>query len=652
MSTRVRSFLNVLSDAHFSEEHYRRSSDCSFFVFAPNPGKKAKSTRGRKPRSSKVSRLSTQSATSVEPSDDFGYQTDQSIMSDASTKPKNVKKSTKSRSKASKSRKADVEDTDEQIEVDVTEDASPEPKQKRAARGKKRPSDQVDQGDFDGPGSVSPAPATKKRATRTRGSAMRQASVDIDDSASVMTQEQYEVAPHEEEPKKSRRTTKKDSSTRGRKASDASSTAKAPSKSRIPDDAELDAKLEADLEQDARDYGEPEEPTEKVTKSTSKKSKTKKSKAQPEPPVEDVEVPEDEAEEVPDEDEVEPVEPESRPQAKSNKSASKQKVKGSKSKEREPKSRASPEDTRPSVPERHEPEKLSDAESIDEVKTKKPKKAPSDKTTKSKKTSNQPTAVPKPKEEIIDVEDSADEEPAEADINIPGQEEMSGPPVEEEEDQDEEDEQVESRPSRHQSSNHPHKTTERYSDIPHEQQFAKSLTESQGSGAQDEHSNTRRYDRQANGTVSPIPSGLKSTPSLSPQSSDAENQPPSTKPSASRDHAPSPSKLAPERAPLAGNTPSPSKERSNTGGVESSQAWTPIDIEAILSAGDIEKENVGKPTADLTSLEKKMSVEEWIQWQAKNGEERLKQECERLVSHFEKEGGRAMRMLESIECID
>jgi hypothetical protein len=47
-----------------------------------------------------------------------------------------------------------------------------------------------------------------------------------------------------------------------------------------------------------------------------------------------------------------------------------------------------------------------------------------------------------------------------------------------------------------------------------------------------------------------------------------------------------------------------------------------------------------------------MTVEEWIYWHARNGEEKLKRECERLVSQFEKEGARAMRALEGIECID
>ena len=66
------------------------------------------------------------------------------------------------------------------------------------------------------------------------------------------------------------------------------------------------------------------------------------------------------------------------------------------------------------------------------------------------------------------------------------------------------------------------------------------------------------------------------------------------------------------------------------------------------------KDETGQPNAkgELSSPEKKMTVEEWIRWNAKNGEERLKRECERLVGQFEREGGRAMQALEGTECID
>ena len=82
-----------------------------------------------------------------------------------------------------------------------------------------------------------------------------------------------------------------------------------------------------------------------------------------------------------------------------------------------------------------------------------------------------------------------------------------------------------------------------------------------------------------------------------------------------------------------------------------------MDIEELLSSFG-NKENLdftlnqGNLKEILTSPEKKMTVEEWIYFNAKNGEERLRRECERLISIFEREGGRAMRALEGIECIE
>lgn len=83
-----------------------------------------------------------------------------------------------------------------------------------------------------------------------------------------------------------------------------------------------------------------------------------------------------------------------------------------------------------------------------------------------------------------------------------------------------------------------------------------------------------------------------------------------------------------------------------------------MDIDEVLYGDASDKENADlngifkNVKGTLTSPEKKMTVEEWITWNAKNGEERLKRECERLVGRFEKEGGRAIQRLEAIECID
>lgn len=656
------------------EEHYRRSSDCSFFVFAQNPNKKTKAGRPKKSRTSKASRLSTQSTTSEAPTVDMDDQIDESLMSETTSKTKSTKKKSKSKAKTTKSKKADTAEAGDQIGVDGTEYADPEPpKPKRATRGKKRPSEEVSQGygnEVDTETTDQPEPVPKRRATRTRNSTIQQDYSDLNDTAPAVTQEQSEEAPQEEEPKKGRRTKK--NTTKGRKVSETSSTLRAAPASRVPDDAELDAQLEADLEADPPS---PEEQrTETATKQTSKKSKSSK-KSKPSPEVQDQtantnddhEMQEDE---IPEDDQVEPVEVEtvSRTQTKPSKSAGKRKAKGSKLQDKDFKLRESPEVDRgnaeTAVPQRHEslvsveiatkkPEQISDAELLSEEEAPKPKKASTGKSKKPKKTSRPSVASPKPKEEDEgDIEDAREQEPAK--VDTPEQREAT--PEQELEQEEQPEDQFARRRSSRRSSNIPPKTVERYSDIPQEKQFTRSFTGSRSPDTPVQAKDVRHSGRQASGAVSPLPSTSRGSPSLSPQSSDAENQPPSTKPSASRNFAPSPSKQPPSvRAPLAVSTPSPSKRNANAGGLKTSHPWTPIDIESIIFARDGDKENAspgGKASGTLTSPEKKMTVEEWILWSAKNGEERLKQECERLVSQFEKEGGRAMRVLEGIECID
>ena len=176
------------------------------------------------------------------------------------------------------------------------------------------------------------------------------------------------------------------------------------------------------------------------------------------------------------------------------------------------------------------------------------------------------------------------------------------------------------------------------------------------------------------------------TPSPSPQSSDAENKPPSSRPSIPL----SQQRPTSSRAPLAPATPirSPSKRNNNNnvikGGLATTHPWRTIDLETVFlpspnskavaaaamaanrRCSDENKENlclasidVQKPLeqvvkevkALLTSPEKHMSVEEWICFNARQGEGKMRDECERLVSIFETEGGKAMRALEGIECL-
>ncbi|KAF2196665.1 inhibitor of apoptosis repeat-containing protein [Delitschia confertaspora ATCC 74209] len=103
--------------------------------------------------------------------------------------------------------------------------------------------------------------------------------------------------------------------------------------------------------------------------------------------------------------------------------------------------------------------------------------------------------------------------------------------------------------------------------------------------------------------------------------------------------------------------------------------WTPISITPILATkaeifglvsgvlvdSGLDKENLqGKNPGDLvkavkeglTAEEKQMTVGEWVMYNAKRGEEKLRVECERLVRKFLEEGERGVRRVEGLEVYD
>lgn len=74
-----------------------------------------------------------------------------------------------------------------------------------------------------------------------------------------------------------------------------------------------------------------------------------------------------------------------------------------------------------------------------------------------------------------------------------------------------------------------------------------------------------------------------------------------------------------------------------------------VNIENLDSKGL--KEVVRRIREVIKPEERKMSIEEWVRWNAKVGEEMVRGECEALVTLFEKEGGRALKCLEGIEAV-
>lgn len=174
-----------------------------------------------------------------------------------------------------------------------------------------------------------------------------------------------------------------------------------------------------------------------------------------------------------------------------------------------------------------------------------------------------------------------------------------------------------------------------------------------------------------------VAKSVHSTPrsAESPHLSDSENQPPSSThaPLTAQKTAPamnvtnsalqpkeiftSPTKTV--RVPLAASTPNRSPSRrspSKFGKLTTSNPWEPVDLEAIFFP-DSENENgdaddvfnkLLEVGGALTSPEKKMTVEEWIRSRAELGENKLKNECERMVMLFEKEGTRGLNALSGI----
>ena len=172
-------------------------------------------------------------------------------------------------------------------------------------------------------------------------------------------------------------------------------------------------------------------------------------------------------------------------------------------------------------------------------------------------------------------------------------------------------------------------------------------------------------DEEQIGIPSPPFPSVHSTPrpALSPQSSDAENQPPSSRPSAQRPplSLQSPSKSQSTQVPIAPTTPTASPSIGAGSRLQTTHPWTMVDLEQIFQGTPApDKENnpfafgnskVGAQNP-LTSPEKELSVEQWIHSNARTGEEKLRNECERLVGKFESEGMRALKALEGIVCAE
>ncbi|KAK8868245.1 inhibitor of apoptosis domain-containing protein [Apiospora arundinis] len=614
-------------------EHYRRSPECPFFrlIDQYQQGPLKKTVRGKAVRTSKASRLSGQSVAtfaSEAPSTLADYEdsvmTTTSVVTAGGTKKTRAKKATTTRAKKTRGKK------DEPIEVleDPPEDEIPPPPPPKPTRGRKRASDSVD----DSVLTNAEAPAPKKRATRTRQSNNVDASI-VESHADQSMVDAVPAPP-------AKTTQKKPRASRAKNAQKMSTTSTAsavsiPDEAEIPNDEEIDRQLQEDLDRQLSedeaiaadsDSERRKAPAAKpkAKKAPAKKKSTASNKEQPlsdhamfDPtPVEvdDADVSAElkamranmEAEEA----STLQVPKKGRKAAGTTRKVSKQ-TKAQKAKaqqeaelepeqepELEPETAAAPAAAPKTIP--APAQDMSEDELSFNATVLTTASAPAKKRGRPKKNSTQPpppVEEPKPKPPTKYM----------AHVDFSDDVQMSSTP-------------------------RPVKPT-------HEREVSPSPAP--------EISQTPATPKPV---ISPAPAARQSaiSPSQSPQASDEENQPPSSKPSNTANS----SRVAMDPVDATPAPSSPSKRNANVlHGLESTQPWTEIDLDMVFQ--DLNKENAGPASqlqkgAQLTTPEKKMTVEEWINHNAGLAEERLKNECETMVSKFEQEGGRAMRVLEEL----
>lgn len=612
-------------------EHSKRSPECPFFILT-NQFQKAKK-RGKGARTSKASRLSTQSIatiTSEAPSIlDQPADYEDSIMTTASTataggtkKGRAKKTTTATKAKKPRGKKA------EPVEVlEDQEDDEPPPPPPKPARGRKRASDAMED---DSVLTNAEAPAPKKRATRGRPSKSNDASV-------------IEPQPVEDmrdaSPEPPAKTTKK-KGTRASKGTRKVSTASTVSNDSFhnaaedfPDDEELDRQLQADLDRPLSDDEMITADSDSERKKAPAKGKGKKTSTKKAAPVAEEYTSDDHAmfEPAPAEmndadasaqlkelqeqmatEEQEALQVPKKGRKAGTRKASKQTKAQKTQKAAEPEPQPDPEPVSVVEDSTIDPMDTSAVSNGTVVRTSTAAAPAPKKRGRPKKNSTQAAPPPEPQPEPEQAtEDTQVKLPAEVEqIDFADPLEKAATP-------------------RVSMGSKPRKKSLPPPPVPEDELQAPSTPGPATSSAPSA--------RQA--TISP---------SQSPQTSDAENQPPSSKPS--NTSASSRVNMIPEAT-----TPvqsSPTKRNDNfLGGLQSNKPWSPVDIDYIFE--QLGKENI-VPGSDLfkglqlTSPEQKMTVEEWIHHNANLAEQRLKVECEMIVSKFENEGGKAMRSLEEL----
>lgn len=118
--------------------------------------------------------------------------------------------------------------------------------------------------------------------------------------------------------------------------------------------------------------------------------------------------------------------------------------------------------------------------------------------------------------------------------------------------------------------------------------------------------------------------------------------------------APSPSKqrlpLSPSRKQLTVRPASTPRNKPRGHGLVSSKPWTAADPDLVFSPHNGQDVD-DLDDMELTEAEREMTVEDWVKWNARQGEEQLAGTAERMIAVFENEGERAIETIEGIEVV-
>ncbi|OAR00523.1 hypothetical protein LLEC1_03816 [Akanthomyces lecanii] len=637
------------------DEHYKRSPNCAFFILTSEPEPESepvpkKTARGKTARASKVSRASTQSVQSVSTAIseviavDETAEPEDSVLTTVSMaqgkKPRAKKGAAKTAKGGRKKTKKETTPIDDASDAGDESEIISQPPPAKSTRGRKRGSEAVD----DSMMSTASAPATKKRATKARASA---AESSIASEATAVPDEPAPVpAPTKAKGGRQSKTRKVSAAVSVANTSLASLRA---TPEAFPDDDEIERQLEADLEcqltedEFVYEYRRPSaQPGAKPAAETTKKSAAYRM-LDPEPPEADEAEVDVELRALQTEMEVDEPEKELKIAKKSQKgrkaTGTRKASKQSKAKKvKEPSPSPSPP-TPPPVQSIEIDIEEQDDQSVASTDTVVRNADSVDPTEKRDVAQSRKSSIASDDSVDMVTYVEADETPvnrargraaAEEELPEPSPTPSPGP-----------DAQLTSEANYAADMNDDDLLA-----ADDDMQIAEDPIEAATSPVA---TSVVEAPSTPGDMISPAPSAKQAalSPSPSPQSSDAENQPPSSRPSASA------KRIA--LVPLAA-TPSPMSpsKRNVIAGLQSTTPWSAANLDAIFGTpkAGADKENgverLLRQGKDLSSPEKQMTVEEWIQFNAGEAEKKLKHECERMVSLFENEGTRAMNVLEGL----